>query len=94
LEEIDLGNSFYAANTNFSKNYELISDNLFQNKKPTVSEFIKISETTFETIFFKLLKDYNLKYKLNANYISSLINIPYIDSVEIFNYIVKQNGTN
>lgn len=94
LEEIELGNSFYAANTNFNKNYELISDNLFQNKRPTVSEYIKICETTFETIFFKLLKDYNLKYKLNANYISSLINISYIDSVEIFNYIVKQNGTN
>jgi transcriptional regulator with XRE-family HTH domain len=94
LEEIELGNSFYAANTNFNKNYELISDNLFQNKRPTVSEYIKICERTFETIFFKLLKDYNLKYKLNANYISSLINISYIDSVEIFNYIVKQNGTN
>jgi len=94
LEEIELGSSFYAANTNFNKNYELISENLFQNKRPTVSEFIKISESKFETIFFKLLTDYNLKYKLNANYISSLINIPYIDSVEIFNYIVKQNGTN
>lgn len=94
LEKIEVGNSFYAANTNFNKNFELISESLFQNKKPTVEDYIKTSETKFNTIFFKLLKKHSLKYNLNANYISTLINIPYIDSIEIFNYIVKQNGTN
>lgn len=93
LSEIDLGNTFYAANTNFNKQYALTSEGIFDSKTPSVKEYITASEKYFETIFFKLLRKHNSKNDLNINYMSNMLNIPYIDSIEIFNYIVKQNGT-
>jgi transcriptional regulator with XRE-family HTH domain len=95
LDKIDIDkNLFYGSNTNFNKSYKLISEILFNKQKPTIEEYIKISEENFETIFFKTLKKYHNKKTLRPNLLSSLINISYIDSKEIYDYLINTNAPN
>ena len=57
LEKIDLEKVLYAATTNFTNEYYLVSEILCETNKPNVMQYIQTAEEKFSTIFFKLLND-------------------------------------
>jgi transcriptional regulator with XRE-family HTH domain len=87
LKEISLGKKFFAACTNFTKQYNLVSENIFGKQKPTATEYIKESKDKFGTIFFDLLKKYHSVNKLTPGYIKSVLNIPTTDAREILAHL-------
>ena len=89
LEKIDLEKVLYAATTNFTNEYQLVSELLCETKKPKVKQYIQTAEEKFSTIFFKLLKEYHLAKGLKASFVSSVLNVPYTDAVQIYEYIVN-----
>lgn len=84
LENADVGKGFFPACTNFTKQYKLVSENIFGPQKPSVVQYINESTNKFGTIFFDLLKKYHAKNELTPSYIKSVLNIPTTDANEIF----------
>ena len=89
LEKIDLEKALYAATTNFTNEYQLVSELLCEIKKPIVKQYIQTAEEKFSTIFFKLLKEYHLAKGLRPSFVSSVLNVPYTDAVQIYEYILN-----
>ena len=81
----------YAATTSFTNKFQLVSQTMFETTKPEVEKYIQVSEKEFSTIFFMLLKKYHLEKELKPGFVSSVLNVPYMDAIEISEYIV--NGT-
>ena len=80
-------NTFYAATTKFTINYNLASELLLGKEKPTNEAYIKIAENKFRSQLFKFLKQYDNKYGITTNYIKSVLNIPTTDVKEIYAYL-------
>jgi len=91
LDKIDLEKDLYASTTSFTNEFQLVSHTLFKTTKPEVEKYIQISEKEFSTIFFILLKKYHLENELKPGFVSSVLNVPYMDAREISEYMV--NGT-
>ncbi len=89
IENIDVGENFYASCTNFTNYYKLISENIFGLQKPNVENYITVSKEKFGTIFFDLLKKYNEKEGITSGYIKTVLNLPPTDVKEIFSYLTN-----
>ena len=89
LEKIDLENSIYAATSNFTKDYKLISEILFKAKIPDAETYITASEEFFHTIFFDILKQYHKKRGITLSFIRKIIDLPTTDAKEICDYLVN-----
>jgi transcriptional regulator with XRE-family HTH domain len=85
--KIDLGQSFFIKNTDFIKRFQPMSRKFFGDKLPSVADFISVSSREFRTIFFEVLKEYIAKNPVSPSFVRCLLNLPVIDSVEIFNYL-------
>lgn len=91
LDKIDLEKDLYPATTSFTNEFQLVSQMLFKTTEPEVEKYIQVSENEFSTIFFELLKKYHIEKELKPGFVSSVLNVPFTDAIEISEYIV--NGT-
>jgi transcriptional regulator with XRE-family HTH domain len=89
LEKIDLEAVLYAATTNFTKDYKLISEILCETEKPEVNKYIQVSEEFFHTIFFDLLRQYHKNRGVTLSYVRNIINLPITDAKEIYDYLIN-----
>jgi transcriptional regulator with XRE-family HTH domain len=87
LPEIEFDKTFYAINTKFAKNYPLVSSTIFNNKKPSAEEFIRITKKEYKTVFFDTLQKYVNNSSVSYSYLRSLLNLPVADSIELFNLL-------
>ena len=92
LDKIDLEKLLYAATSNFTKDYQLISEVLCKAERPEVGSYIHVSEEFFHTIFFNLLKQYHKKRGITLSYIRKIIDIPITDAKEIYDFIVNASN--
>ena len=75
--------SFGGVVTNFNKQYKLVSEAIFNDKKPSAIDYIKLADE-FESPFFNGLKAYLKENRKSASIISRVLNIPAHDAQSIF----------
>lgn len=80
--EIDLetNREIYKTTTVFNKEYYTVSQNVFNNKKPTASEYISCPKKLFESPFFDTLSAFLKDNKKSAGFIQSILNLPMADA--------------
>lgn len=87
--EIDLGNAFNGAVTNFNKKYLNLSDTLFvdiardNNGKPSARDYIAKVEHVFETPFFNLLRHYLKQNNKGPGFVQTVLDMPLLDARSI-----------
>jgi transcriptional regulator with XRE-family HTH domain len=82
LPKIDLESEreIFRANTNFNKDYSLVSKYLFDTSAPAPDQYIASAEDIFCSPFFAVLKAYIVKNHKSASFIQSLLNVPLPDA--------------
>ncbi len=80
LPEISLGNNLYGANTNHNKQFQTISETLFDEKAPDARQFIHTSAEVFSTPFFDTLKAYLAEYRKSPGFVQSILDTPLLDA--------------
>lgn len=83
MDELKLDNSLYPATTKFNNKHEKISGILNKGKEYSASDYIKISEKTFKTPFFKILKKYLSEKEKSAGFIQTILATTLLDAKEI-----------
>ena len=80
--EIDLetNSAIYKADTVFNKQFNTVSKSLFENKKPTASEYISCPKKLFQSPFFDALRSFLKENKKSAGFIQSILNLPLADA--------------
>ena len=79
---IDLeGNrAIYRATTVFNKQFSTVSQSLFNNKRPTASEYISCPRKLFQSPFFEALRSFLKENKKSAGFIQTILNLPLEDA--------------
>lgn len=88
-KEVNLGDSFPAQITNFQKKFPLVSEVWFDKTRPEVDEYLEVVEREFSTVFFDTLRKYISHEKSSPSFIRSILNIPIIDSKEIYQSLLN-----
>lgn len=86
--KVILDSKFHKNINKFVNSYPLISEDLFGKDKPDASEYIKLVESEFETLFFKALKGIMKNEEISASYIRNVLNISNIDAKEIYSNLL------
>jgi len=79
LAPIEWG-KYYGAITNFNKRYKPVSEALFNSKKPSPAEYIKVSEEIFKTEFFRILRKYFKDREVLLGFLQNILQMPILDS--------------
>ncbi|MFT5266219.1 MAG: transcriptional regulator with XRE-family HTH domain [Polaribacter sp.] len=84
LPKIELSTVFHGAVTNFNKGFVNLSEALLgDTKELDAREFIKKSETSFETPFFDLLRKYLKENNKGAGFVQVVTDMPLLDAQSI-----------
>lgn len=78
--KLETNREIYKATTNFGKEFQSVSQVLFDNKKPTPSEYICCPKRTFNSPFFDALTAFLKENKKPASFIQSVLNLPLADA--------------
>ena len=78
--ELETNQEIFKATSNFGKEYPTISQELFENRKPTPSEYISCPKKTFDSPFFDALRAFLKDNKKPAGFIQSVLNLPLADA--------------
>lgn len=82
--EIKLSRSFFGAVTNFNKKFDNLSEALLgETKELDAREFIKKTESSFETPFFDLLRKYLKENNKGAGFVQVVTDMPLLDARSI-----------
>lgn len=85
MPKVDLGKSFMGVVTNFTKKYPTVLENLFESDDlPDAKEYITISEKTFETPIFNVLRAYEKQTDGFDHYIHNILDVPLADAKAIY----------
>ncbi len=84
--EIDLetDKAIYKATTVFNRQFHIVSQYLFENKKPTAAEYMSCSKEVFQSPFFDALISFLRDNKKSAGFIQSLLNLPLADAQYLY----------
>lgn len=84
LPEVKLSQSFFGAVTNFNKKFDNLSEALLgETKELDAREFIKKTESSFETPFFDLLRKYLKENNKGAGFVQVVTDMPLLDARSI-----------
>lgn len=83
LPSIDLGKSIFGAAKNLSKRYHVLSTALFEERRPSPSEYVRLAEEIFATPFFETLQKYIHAEGKGSGFVQSILDIPLLDAREI-----------
>ena len=80
--EIDLekNQEIYRATTVFNRQFNTVSQALFNNKRPTAFEYISCPRKLFQSPFFEALRSYLRENKKSAGFIQTILNLPLEDA--------------
>jgi len=87
--EIEMGNSFFGAVTNFNQQFPNLSEALFgdteldEHGKPSAREYIERAESAFETPFFDLLRKYLKEHDKGPGFVQTVLDMPLLDARSI-----------
>ena len=85
----DLDVNIYPTASNFSKEFEPVSEILFGTESPTASNYIRISSAAFKTNIFQVIGKYIRDKHKTSGFIQRVLNMPVIDSKEIHKLLVS-----
>jgi transcriptional regulator with XRE-family HTH domain len=84
LPEVKLKNAFFGAVTNFNKKFDNLSEALLgDTKELDAKDFIKKTESSFETPFFDLLRKYLKENNKGAGFVHAITDMPLLDARSI-----------
>lgn len=89
MPEIQLGNGFHGAVTNFNKRYKNLSAALFGDVeldghgKPSARDYIAKAENAFETPFFEILSKYLKQQNKGPGFVQTVLDMPALDARSI-----------
>ena len=84
--EIDLetNSEIFKAAKNYNKQFNTVSQFLFNNKKPTTAEYVSCSKEIFQSPFFDALRSYLKENSKSAGFIQSILNLPTADAQYLY----------
>lgn len=86
---IELGNAFYGAVTNFNQQFPNLSEALFdeggldEHGRPSAREYIAKAEEVFETSFFEQLRKYLKEHGKGSGFVQTVLDVPLLDARSI-----------
>ena len=84
LKKTELGKGFYGATTEFNKKFYRVSEKLNDSKIYSASDYIRISNESFATPFFDMLKNFLSENDKSPGFIQTLLKTSFIDAKEIY----------
>ena len=78
--DLEKKQEIYRATTVFNKQFNTVSQALFDNKRPTASEYISCPRKLFQSPFFEALRSYLRENKKSAGFIQTILNLPLEDA--------------
>ena len=78
--DLEKNKSIYRATTVFNKQFNTVSQSLFENKRPTASEYISCPRKLFQSPFFEALGSFLKENKKSAGFIQTILNLPLEDA--------------
>ena len=78
--DLEKKQEIYRATTVFNKQFNTVSQALFNNKRPTASEYISCPRKLFQSPFFEALRSYLRENKKSAGFIQTILNLPLEDA--------------
>ena len=78
--DLEKKQEIYRATTVFNKQFNAVSQALFDNKRPTASEYISCPRKLFQSPFFEALRSYLRENKKSAGFIQTILNLPLEDA--------------
>ena len=82
--DLEANSAIYKAATVFNKQFKTVSKLIFDNKKPTPSEYISCPKKMFQSPFFDALKTYLKASRKSAGFIQSILNLPLADAQHLY----------
>ena len=86
--------NMYPSTTNFNKQYKSVTEILFGTESPTPLNYIRVSEETFNTCIFKMIKQYLIHENKGPGFIQRMFNTSSIDSREIYKALLENDKKN
>lgn len=83
LKLLGFDRSLYGATSKFNKKYLSISETLNNGEPFSAEEYIKTSETIFQTPFFKILKKYLSETEKSPGFVQTILATTLLDAKEI-----------
>ncbi len=86
LPKIDLesNNEIHKATSNFNKNYNLVSEYIFDTKTPSPHQYVACAKEQFGSPFFEMLRTHIADKRKSASFIQAILNIPLLDAQNIY----------
>ena len=82
--ELAADNEIHKVTSNFNKDFELVSEQLFGTKTPSASRYIASAKEDFNSPFFKVLGKYLKTQRKSAIFVQSILNIPLLDAQNVY----------
>jgi hypothetical protein len=82
--DLEMNHAIYKATTVFNKQFHTVSQYLFDNKKPSASEYVTCAKNAFQSPFFDALISYIKENKKSAGFIQNLLNLPLADAQYLY----------
>ncbi len=81
---LETNRAIYKAATVFNKQLKTVSQLLFDNQKPTPSEYISCPEKMFQSPFFDALKTFLEASRKPASFVQRILNLPLADAQHLY----------
>jgi len=88
LPVIDLGNAIYGAARNVNREYRTVSEALFDDGAPELTDYLRVSRDIFESPFFEALAAYLGEHPRSTGYVQSILDVPLLDAKAIHSELV------
>lgn len=88
-EEINLAPEIYAVSQNLNKKYYNVSESIVDNKVLSAELYIDVTNRTFKSPFFDILRLYLSENEKSAGFIQSILDTSFLDAKEIYAELVK-----
>lgn len=85
-----LGKAIYGANTNFNKEYSLVSSRVFTSNTPNAIDLIRVSEELFKSPFYAALRSYIAEHGESAGIVAASLGVGPADAKAILDAIVRR----
>jgi transcriptional regulator with XRE-family HTH domain/Zn-dependent peptidase ImmA (M78 family) len=85
-----LGKAIFGANTNFNKEYRLVSSGIFSSDTPNAIDLIRISEEIFKSPFYAALRSYIAEHGESEGIVAASLGVGPADAKAILDALVRR----
>lgn len=89
LSGLVLEPDIYASTTTFNKEYQNVSERIFDTRPFSASDYFRIAKTLFGSPFFEVLRIYLSENEKSAGFIQSILDCSIFDAKEIYAELIQ-----